>query len=482
MSNNESTSDENKLDFEVLMRQLSTPSPFTSSSSASSSVPSEDEVWPLQLNTLFVDHYIFGDTIGKGSYAEVRECIDTRNLERCAVKIVNKHYLRRQAPGALANQKQEIRLLRRLKHPNLIAMKECLLKGPKIYIILEHCTFVLHDLLAEQVEKRLNAPIARSLFHQLMLGLEYLHSVGCVHRDIKPQNLLITNCGVLKIIDFGVSQLLSMWSTSDICSNYEGSPLFQAPEVVSGQIDYAGFKVDVWSAGVTLYLMIYGNYPFYDDVLLGLYDKILSEELNIPKSPVLVCGAAVADLLAFMLEKAHLKRATVQQILEHPWIRFQFAPEHHGENHCANEIHSEFIELTTTTQAANPDLQQDRQRQRDVYRSMTALPYLHNYHFPHVSVIKAKRQLSPGASTPAVSPSPSIGTSPSNSRNVSPKSIGSTALVDPHEMIDDKTIEWGNEEQYNLLKLPLIRANRMTYKLRQKREKGFRRRRVNRRT
>lgn len=461
--------DENRIDFNLLKRQLSSSalsSPGSSGTSSScnspsaSSISSSNEIWPLRLNTVFLDHYIFGDAIGNGSYAEVRECIDTRNLERCAVKIVNKEYLIRQAPNALVNQLQEIRLLKRFKHQNIISLKECLFKGPKIYIVLEHCTFVLSDLIDEQQpDNKLCISMAKNLFHQLVLGINYLHSIGIVHRDIKPQNLLITTCGTLKIIDFGVSHVLSMWISNDLCSNHEGSPLFQAPEVVSGQNEYSGFKVDVWSAGVTLYLMLFGQYPFMSESLLGLYDKILSEELRIPEID-LHNKSIIADLLAMMLDKVSTRRPSIDQIQAHPWLLLQDSLHVSG--------HSDFIDLATTRRQ-NPGEAELQNMSKDSYRSMSVLPYLHSHHFPNLQVRKLSK------SSPSSSPFQSREVSPILISG-SPSSVGSSHSTDtstssPHEIIEDTPLVWGTEEQYNLIKVPVIRANRIGYSARRRRKR-----------
>lgn len=429
--------DENKLDFDLLQRRLSSLN--STSTTASRSPATLEEVWPLRLNAIFVDHYIFGSQIGSGSYAEVRECINTTDLERCAVKIVNQDYLKRQAPNALANQHQEIRLLHRLNHKNIVTLRECIYKGSKIYIFLEYCPFLLHDLIFGQKErgKQLCLPMIRNLFRQLATGISYLHSRGVVHRDIKPQNLLITNDGVLKMIDFGVSHELSKWSKSDTCTNHEGSPLFQAPEVVACHPEYAGFKVDIWSAGVTLFLMLYGEYPFMDESLLGLYDRILGQEFEPPvlsDSPSLSSftsevrdriearSPVIIDLLAIMLDKDCSKRATVDQVMDHIWLKLPDNP--------IGDEHSEYIGI-------GPN--QSTSWSSDIYKSMSVLPYLHKYHFPYLSTTKTSRSSASSDSTASDSP----------------------ADNNPHELIEDQPIEWGTEEQYNLLKVPQVRANRL---------------------
>lgn len=543
--------DENRRDFDLLLRRTNTQNSATTTTTSEA----DNDIWPLYLTTNFIEHYIFGDVIGNGAYAEVRECIDTRNLERCAVKIVDKNYLKRQAPQALANQEQEIKLLKRLKHDNIISLKEILYHNSKIYIFLEYCPFVLHDLLfislSTTIEEEfstnddnkqddllftnsgLSLRLVRNLFKQLLIGLDYLHSQNIVHRDIKPQNLLITTSGILKIIDFGVSQILSLWSyPSDLCRNYEGSPLFQAPEVVSGQSEYAGFKVDVWSAGVTLYLLAYGEYPFMDEALLGLYDKILSDPLPSPlcfhhnhnnSDNKKYCNCStnnsikvLNDLLSMLMEKEASKRCSIDEALKHPWLMLNtYNNNSNSDNNDGYDEHSEFIELLLTHHLAtssssssslsfasskrvdvsrkmkekeNPD---SDLKQRDIYLSMSVLPYLYNHHFPDKPVVKVNRkkisvkeQFSSSLSiktTPSYDNTTISSTCPSNISNTTESTISSATTTssqslncpttndsspeeenfNPNQIIADREIEWGTERQYNLLKLPLIRANRI---------------------
>lgn len=490
---------EDKRDFEILKRQLSQPkSPVSSelslSSDRSSTVDSEvsNEIWPLQLHTTFVDHYIVGDMIGSGSYAEVRECINTETLERGAMKIVNKDYLNRQAPNALCNQLQEIRLLKRLSHPNIISMRECITKESRLFLVLEHCTFNLHDLLTETSVSstrssdeeylsynRLCVPIARNLFRQLCTGLDYLHSLGVVHRDIKPQNLLINNCGVLKIIDFGVSHILSLWSRTDLCSNYEGSPLFQAPEVVSGLTQYNGFKVDVWSTGVTLHLMIYGRYPFVDTCLLGLYEKILSKDFEPPKSETGQPNIVLNNLLSSMLTKSVGERATIPQILDHVWLMLD-KPHCEYENDERSELNdlliavtnqeplSQSLDLDTGSRTATRGTRSAAYR--DIYRSMSALPYLYNHHFPNAPIVDSSSRDSSRRgrlSLTGTSLSKTYANNEVESTSRSDTTSEKTSEVseeDPHRVLgEEQSIRWGTEVQYNLLKLPQVRANRLGY-------------------
>ncbi|XP_029551927.1 serine/threonine-protein kinase STK11 isoform X4 [Salmo trutta] len=210
---------------------------------------------PRRKRAKLIGRYLMGDLLGEGSYGKVKEMLDSETLCRRAVKILKKKKLRR-IPNGEQNVKKEIQLLRRLRHNNIIQLVEVLYneEKQKMYMVMEYCVCGMQEMLDSVDEKRFPVFQAHGYFCQLLDGMGYLHSQGIVHKDIKPGNLLLTTDGALKISDLGVAEALHPFAEDDTCCTSQGSPAFQPPEIANGLDTFSGFKVDIWSAGVTLWV------------------------------------------------------------------------------------------------------------------------------------------------------------------------------------------------------------------------------------
>ncbi|KRY10875.1 Serine/threonine-protein kinase STK11, partial [Trichinella patagoniensis] len=265
-----------------------------------------------------VNKYLMGDVLGEGSYGKVKEALDTESLCRRAVKIFKKQRLRRIVNGEqdVAN---EVRLLRRLYHPNVVQVYDVIVDNEKqkLYLVLEYCVGSLQLMLDRSVQKRLPRWQAHRYFVQLLDGLDYLHGMGVVHKDIKPGNLLVTVGERLKISDFGVAEALSIYAGNDLISVARGTPKFQPPEIAQGCGSFHGFLIDVWSAGVTLYNLVSGQYPFHGENVFILYENICSKQLQVPTDCV---DPLLESLLRGMLEKDPDRRLSLRQVRRHEWV------------------------------------------------------------------------------------------------------------------------------------------------------------------
>ncbi|XP_001605282.1 serine/threonine-protein kinase STK11 [Nasonia vitripennis] len=279
-------------------------------------VDSDQIIYEEKKKCKYIGKYVMGDLLGEGSYGKVKEMLDSITLCRRAVKILKKKKLRR-IPNGEINVQREIQLLKVLKHKNVIGLVDVFYNNEKekLYIIMEFCVGGLQDMLESTPLKKFPVWQAHGYFCQLLDGLEYLHGKSIVHKDIKPGNLLLTLDGTLKITDFGVAEALDMFAKDDTCTTGQGSPAFQPPEIANGCESFAGFKVDIWSSGVTLYNFVTGIYPFEGDNIYKLYENIGKGEYTIPPE----VDDSLRSLLTGMLQKDVEKRFTLQEIRHHPW-------------------------------------------------------------------------------------------------------------------------------------------------------------------
>ncbi|KAI4460446.1 serine/threonine-protein kinase stk11 [Holotrichia oblita] len=267
-----------------------------------------------------IGKYVMGDLLGEGSYGKVKEMLDIDTLCRRAVKILKQKKLRR-IPNGEQNVQREIRLLKLLKgdkHKNICNLVDILYneQKQKMYLVMEYCVGSLQSLLDSTPSKRFPFYQAHGYFTQLIDGLEYLHGMRIVHKDIKPGNLLLTLGGELKISDLGVAETIDLFAEDDTCHNGQGSPAFQPPEIANGLECFPGYKVDIWSAGVTLYNVTTGIYPFEGDNIYRLFENIGTGNFTIPDE----IEEPLKGLLLGMLRMDPQRRFSIQDIKKHAWF------------------------------------------------------------------------------------------------------------------------------------------------------------------
>lgn len=210
---------------------------------------------------------------------------------------------------------------RSLRHPNVILFRRAFLTPTHLAIAMDFASGgELLDLLSRA--SPLPEPAARFLFHQLIAGVSYLHSMYVCHRDLKPENILIDGPNPkspqLKICDFGYSKSGVLHSRP---KSMVGTPSYVAPEVLAGR-EYDGKAADVWSCGVILYIMVVGEYPFIDledrRNLRKVVEKILAVDYSIPDN----CGVSLhcRQLISSILVKDPKKRFGIREIRKHPWF------------------------------------------------------------------------------------------------------------------------------------------------------------------
>ena len=263
---------------------------------------------PNALYGLHQHGYILGRTLGTGAYAKVKKAIDLNNHgRRVAIKIVNK----KKAPRDVVHKflPREVKTLRMIMHDNVIKCYDVIDTDDALYIVMEIADG--GDVL-DYINKRtrLTESVARLLFHDLLSGVEYCHTMSIVHRDLKCENLLLSNQMILKISDFGFARELDGKNLETYCGSYA----YAAPEVILGQ-PYVGEPADIWSMGVILYAMVVGRLPFKDNDVKTLLSEI-SHHITLPS----YLTNDIKDLIVRMLTYNPHERATIAQIKCHTWM------------------------------------------------------------------------------------------------------------------------------------------------------------------
>eukprot|EP01084_Bolivina_argentea_P029435 54664_1 len=219
----------------------------------------------------YCDYYISTDLIGSGTFATVKHCIRISDHKAFAVKILDRQRLSTRELLAL---KDEIRILKSLEFPYIIDMIDCFDNTNQIYLILELCEG--GDLFAQmlrQPNRRFNEERSALIAYIIAQTLKYLHEHFVVHRDLKPENVLFTKNGVLKLTDFGMAHYVKLPPALHVMHTCCGTPHYVAPEVLTME-EYT-CKIDLWSLGVILYVMLSGYQPFNHKSINVMYDMIV---------------------------------------------------------------------------------------------------------------------------------------------------------------------------------------------------------------
>lgn len=234
--------------------------------------------------------------------------------EKVAVKILEKSRIKDKKD--IERISREIKILKKVRHPNIIQLYEIIETESELFLIMEYCqNGELFDYIVSH--QRLHEKAAVRMYQQLVSGIEYIHKSGICHRDLKPENLLLDFDKTLKIVDFGLSNMYTAGSNEQLKTAC-GSPCYAAPEMIAGK-KYLGLKSDIWSSGVVLYAMVCGFLPFEDPKTSNLYKKILAGDYKIPKFLSQDCAHFISKILNTDPEK----RYGISEIRGHPWFKQQ---------------------------------------------------------------------------------------------------------------------------------------------------------------
>ncbi|KAM9033209.1 serine/threonine-protein kinase DCLK1 isoform X2 [Monodelphis domestica] len=290
----------------------------------------------FQVPATIAERYKVGRTIGDGNFAVVKECIERSTAREYALKIIKKSKCR----GKEHMIQNEVSILRRVKHPNIVLLIEEMDVPTELYLVME---LVKGGDLFDAITStnKYTERDASGMLYNLASAIKYLHSLNIVHRDIKPENLLVyehqDGSKSLKLGDFGLATIVD-GPLYTVC----GTPTYVAPEIIA-ETGY-GLKVDIWAAGVITYILLCGFPPFRgsgDDQEV-LFDQILMGQVDFPSPYWDNVSDSAKELITMMLLVDVDQRFSALQVLEHPWVNDDGLPENEHQLSVAGKIKKHF--------------------------------------------------------------------------------------------------------------------------------------------
>ncbi|KAM1596110.1 hypothetical protein ACFX10_002308 [Malus domestica] len=255
-----------------------------------------------------VENYHVIELVGEGSFGKVYKGRRKHTGQTVAMKFIMKHG---KSDKDIHNLRQEIEILRKLKHENIIEMLDSFESPQEFCVVTEFAQGELFEILED--DKCLPEEQVQAIAKQLVRALHYLHSNRIIHRDMKPQNVLIGAGSIVKLCDFGFARAMS--TNTVVLRSIKGTPLYMAPELVREQ-PY-NHTADLWSLGVILYELYVGQPPFYTNSVYALIRHIVKDPVKYPDN----ISPSFKNFLKGLLNKVPQNRLTWPALLEHPFVK-----------------------------------------------------------------------------------------------------------------------------------------------------------------
>lgn len=296
----------------------------------------------------YINNYKILDVIGVGSYSKVKLVEETKTKVQYCFKIINELALERKKKSfnrdedgnikvttMLDDYRNEEKILKKISHQNIIKLYEIIkdIKERKNYLVLELASkgpiltyndnkdeFVINKHLLNS-HGFINEEHIKKILFGLGLAIYYLHENNIVHRDIKPDNILIDNQLTAKLSDFSISSFIE---NEDKFVKTEGNNYFFSPELCQGHKYFKAKPVDIWAYGVCAYIMIYKKLPIIPENKLNmilLFEMISKGEVNYDQIKNRKISNELISFVKECLEKDPTKRLTARQIVEHVYFK-----------------------------------------------------------------------------------------------------------------------------------------------------------------
>ncbi|CAI9099986.1 OLC1v1036891C1 [Oldenlandia corymbosa var. corymbosa] len=260
--------------------------------------------------------YELGKELGRGEFGVTYLATEKATGELYACKSISKKKLRTRVD--IEDVRREVDIMRHLpRHPNIVSLKDTYEDDHAVHLVMELCEGgELFDRIVARghYTERAAAAVTRTIVEVIQM----CHKHGVMHRDLKPENFLFGNkkeTAPLKAIDFGLSVF---FKPGERFNEIVGSPYYMAPEVLKRNY---GPEVDVWSAGVILYILLCGVPPFWAETEQGVAQAIIRSVVDFKRDPWPKVSDGAKDLVKKMLNPDPKQRLSAQEVLDHPWLQ-----------------------------------------------------------------------------------------------------------------------------------------------------------------
>ncbi|CCD25770.1 putative serine/threonine protein kinase SPS1 NDAI_0F04520 [Naumovozyma dairenensis CBS 421] len=278
--------------------------------------------------------YSIQDCVGRGNFGDVYKAIDKLTGEIVAIKVVNLE----SSDEDIELIAQEIFFLAELKSPYITNYITTMLEDVSMWIVMEYCGGgSCSDLIRYHYNEGLHEDKVAFITKNVLRGLQYLHEQRKIHRDVKAANVLLTDDGLVKLADFGVSGQLRSTAKRN---TFVGTPYWMAPEIISNSSHGYNEKADIWSLGITVYELLKGCPPY------AKYDagKVMR---NIPKKNLQDCMVSFSDAAKLFISACLIKdpdeRPTATELLQQPFVK----------NIKITDLRNEVMEIKRTRKEGN---------------------------------------------------------------------------------------------------------------------------------
>ncbi|XP_039670868.1 death-associated protein kinase 3 [Perca fluviatilis] len=265
-------------------------------------------------------YYEMGEELGSGQFAIVRKCKEKSTSIEYAAKFIKKRRLSSSRRGVSREEiEREVNILREIQHSNIITLHDIFENKTDVILILELVSGgELFDFLAEK--ESLTEEEATQFLKQILDGVQYLHSKRIAHFDLKPENIMLLDKNVpnprIKLIDFGIAHQIK---AGNEFKNIFGTPEFVAPEIVN--YEPLGLEADMWSIGVITYILLSGASPFLGETKQETLTNISGVNYDFDEEYFSNTSELAKDFIRRLLVKDPKKRMTIDDSLQHPWIK-----------------------------------------------------------------------------------------------------------------------------------------------------------------